>query len=77
MDDQISDATRELPEVQLPVIVYLHCDVDDQADVRDKVSQIRHVIQAALADEDNDLATFVYPEVRLGPPTSDRGPVEI
>ena len=61
---------EEKPEIQLPVIVFLPADADDQAEVRDRINQIRSVIEAALADEDNDLVSFVYPEVRLGVPTA-------
>lgn len=67
-NDLIDETTRELPEVQLPVVVYFHCDTEDQAELRNRVNQIRHIIQEALADEDNDLRGFTYPEVRLDPP---------
>jgi len=73
-DDPISDETRELPEVQLPVIVYFHSQVEDLDALKARIHEIRHAIQSALADEDNKLRSFTYPEVRLGKPaTSDRG----
>jgi len=64
-DDLIDEQTRDLPEIELTVFVYLHSP-DDQAEARNRVAQIRHTIEAALADEDNDLTAFVYPEVAIG-----------
>jgi hypothetical protein len=64
-DDLINETTRDLPEIELTVFVYLHCP-DSQAEARTRIRQIRHTIETALADEDNDLATFTYPEVAIG-----------
>jgi len=69
-DDKISDETRELPEVQLPVIVFFHCDLEETGAVRKRMEWIRNAIEKALADEDNHLGSFTYPEVRLGRPTT-------
>lgn len=63
------------PEIRVNFTVYLHAN--DQAEMRDRVSQIRHHIEEALADEDNDLVSFTYPEVRqsyadkFGNPTAE------
>ena len=73
-DDPISDETRELPEIQLPVIVYFHSQVEDLHALKARIDEIRYVIESALGDADNKLRSFTYPEVRLGKPaTSDRG----
>jgi hypothetical protein len=65
-DDHISDKTRELPEVQLPVIVYFHCDLDVPGELKSKADEIRYAIESALAtDDDPKVRTYTYPEVRL------------
>lgn len=61
----------EKPEVQIPVVVFFHADTEDQVEVRERIEQIRHVIEEALGDEDNDLRGFTYSEVRLGRATTN------
>lgn len=58
----------EKTEIQLPVIVYFHGDAEDTVEVRERIEAIRYVIQSALADDENDIRGFTYPEVRLEKP---------
>lgn len=65
-DDRISDETRELPEVRLLVTVYFHCDTRDDAELDRRTFAIQRAVEAGLIDEDNDVHTFTYPEVKIG-----------
>lgn len=65
--DLIPEHEVAKPEIRVPVIVFMHADTSDEVELRERIDQMRAVIEQALADEDNDLTTFTYPEVRLEP----------
>lgn len=58
----ITEAEEAKPEVRMNFTVYLHAADYDEAQAR--TVAIRHAIETALADEDNRLGEFTYPETR-------------
>ena len=58
----ITEAEEAKPEVRMNFTVYLHAADLDEAVAR--TASIRHAIEEALADEDNNLAEFTYTETR-------------
>jgi len=69
-DAPIDSTEEEKPEVTVDVKVFFHADTQDQVEVRERLEQIRAIIEEALADDDNAVRGFVYPEVRLAVPQS-------
>lgn len=63
MSDNIDSHEEAKPEVRVNFTVYFHAY--DMPEANDRISQIRHTIEEALKDEDNDLTTFTYGETRL------------
>jgi hypothetical protein len=53
----------EKTEIKLDVTVFFHADRLDEAEVRERVAAIKHVVEEALADEENDIRGFTYPAV--------------
>ncbi len=65
MSDKIERHEEDKPEVTLAISVFLHANPMDEVELRERVRQIEHVIENALADEDNDLVSFTYPEIQV------------
>jgi hypothetical protein len=60
---KVTSQEENHPELRLNFTVYFHAVDAPTAEGRAK--QIRHVIETALADEDNALVDFTYPETRV------------